>query len=73
MHSHERLLVLLGSHTYSVKAFCFGRRVCLSVVCLSCVRSRKLGEIGAKFRRLYRKSGSKSKNPTSDFASEVAK
>ena len=49
---------LLGSHTYSVRAFCFGRRVCrLSVVCLSRVRSRKLREIRAKFRHLYRKRG----------------
>ena len=42
----------------------------LSSVCrlsLSRVRSRKLGEIGAKFRHLCRKSGS------SDFAPEVAK
>ena len=30
-------------------------------------------EIGAKFRRPYRKSGSESKNMTSDFALEVAK
>ena len=52
------------------RAFCFGRRVCrLSV---SRVRSRKLSEIGAKFRRLYGKSMSPSKNITSDFASEVA-
>ena len=34
----------------SVRAFCFVRRVCLSV-CLSRVRSRKLVEIGAKFCR----------------------
>ena len=45
----------------------------LSVVCLSRVRSRKLGEIGAKFRHPHKKSGSESKNMTSDFASEVAK
>jgi len=38
----------------------------LSVVCQSRVRSRKLGEIGAKFRRLHRKSGSSSKNITSE-------
>ena len=30
-------------------------------------------ETGAKFRRLYRKSGSPSENTTSDFAPEVAK
>ena len=46
--------------------------LCLSV-CLSHVRSRKLREIGAKFCCLYRKSGSPSKNKTSDFALEVAK
>jgi len=28
-------LRLLGAHTYSVRAFCFGRRVCLSVCRLS--------------------------------------
>ena len=49
--------VLLGSHTVSVVASV----VCLSFVCLSRVRSRKLSEIGAKFRRL-----------SSDFAPEVA-
>jgi len=67
---------LLGSHTYSVRAFCFGRRVCLSVclsICLSRVRSRKLGEIGAKFRHPYTKSGSESKNMKSDSAPEVVK
>jgi len=42
-------------------------------VCLSLVRSRKLSEIDAEFRRLYRKSGSPSKNMTSDSAPEVAK
>jgi len=35
--------VLLGSHTYSVRAFCFGRRVCLSVVCLSVCPASDLG------------------------------
>jgi len=45
----------------------------LSSVCLSRVSSRKLSEIGAKFRRLCRKSGSPSKNMTSAFALEVAK
>jgi len=46
--------------------------VALSVVCLSRVRSRKLGEIGlgAKFRHIFR---SPSTNMTSDFAPEVAK
>jgi len=44
-----------------------------SVVCLSRVKFRKLGEIGAKFRHRYRKSGSESKNMTSDFAPEVDK
>jgi len=24
---------LLGSHTYTLRSFCFGRRVCLSSVC----------------------------------------
>ena len=51
---------------------CLLSSVCLSV-CLSCVRSRKLSEIGAKFRYFYRKSGSPSKNMTSDFLPEVAK
>ena len=45
----------------------------VSDVCLSRVRYRILSEIGATFRRLYRKSGSPSKNMTSDFALEVAK
>ena len=48
--------------------------VAASVVCrLSRVRSRKLREIHAKFRRPYRKLGSPSKNTTSDFAPELAK
>jgi len=56
----ERERSLLGSHTYSVRAFCFGRRVCCPLsVCP--VRSRKISEIGAKFRHFYRKSGSPSK------------
>ena len=63
--------LLLGLHTYSVTAFCFGRCVCL--VCLSRIRSRKLSEIGMKFRHLYRKSGLPSKNMMSYFALEVAK
>jgi len=45
----------------------------LSCACLSRVISRKLSEIGTKFRRLYRKSELSSKNMTSDFAPEVAK
>jgi len=64
---------LLGSHTYSVRAFCFGRSICRLSVCLSRVRSCKLSEIGAKFYQLYRKSGSASKNMTLDFAPDVAK
>ena len=31
----KRALALLGSHTYSVRAFRFGRRVCRLSVCLS--------------------------------------
>jgi len=65
---------LLGSlHTVSLRAVCFGRRICLSSVCLFHVKSRKLTEIGAKFRQHYGKSGSRSKNRTSDFAPEVVK
>ena len=65
---------LLGSRAhFSDRDLWNSRRVCLSVVCLSRVRSRKLGEICAKFRRLYRKSESENKNMTSDFAPEVAK
>ena len=45
----------------------------LSSVSLSRIRYQKLGEIRAKFRHLYRKSGSPSKNMTPDFALEVAK
>jgi len=45
--------------------------VCQSVVCLSHVKSLELCEIRAKFRHLYRKSGSHSKNMTSDFALQV--
>jgi len=41
--------------------------------CLFRVRSRKLREIGAKFRHLYRKLGSPSKNMTSYFALERKK
>ena len=66
---------LLGSRrTYSMRAFCFGRRAlaCLSV-CLCRVRSRKLSKIGVKFRRLYRKLRSPNKNMMPDFAPEVAK
>jgi len=58
---------------FSVRDLWNGRRVCLSVVCLSRVRSRKLGETGAKFRHLYMKPGSESENVMSDFAPEVAK
>ena len=63
--------LLLGSHIYSVRAFCSGCRVSRLFVCLSCVRSWKLSKIGAKFCRLYRKSESPSKNMTPDFAPEV--
>jgi len=61
-------------HTYCVRAFCFGRRVCrlLSVVCLSVPgQISELREIRVKFRSPYSKSGSPSKKMTSDFASEV--
>jgi len=68
---------LLGSHIYSVRAFCFSRRVCRLFVCLSVclsrVRSRKLRDIRAKFYYPYEKSGLESKNMTSDFAPEMAK
>jgi len=47
--------------------------VVASVICLSHVTSRKLSEIGAKFRQLSGKSGSLSKNMTSDFELEIAK
>jgi len=64
----------LGSDTASVRAFCFGCHVCLSsVICLSCNRSRKLSQTGAKFHHLYRKSRSLSKNMMWDFALEVTK
>ena len=53
---------LLSSHAYSVRTFCLGLSVAVSVICLSCVRSRNLSEIHAKFRRIYRKSGSPNKN-----------
>jgi len=50
--------------------------VAASVVCLSTcpshVRSRKLHDIHAKFRHSHGKSGSPSKNMTSDFASDFA-
>ena len=66
---------LLDSHTVSVRALCNDRRVCLSSVCLSVPRqlSKTKRDIGAKFRHLYRKLGSSSKNMTSDFAPKVAK
>jgi len=57
---------LIRLASVSVAAFVVSQ----SVVCLSRVRSRKLR---AKFCHPYRKSGSKSKNMTSDFAPEVAK
>jgi len=44
--------------------------VSTSVVCLTCVRSQKLSEIGAKFCHLCRKSVEKTM--TSNFAPEVA-
>ena len=50
---------------------CFGRRVCRLSVCLSRVRCRKLSQIGAKFHHFCKKSGSPSKNRTSDFAPEI--
>jgi len=70
------LLHLLGSHTVSVRDFCNSLHVssvCLPVVRLSRVRSPKRSEIGTKFRQLYRKSGSPSKNMMSNFAPKVAK
>jgi len=68
------LLTYLLTYTYSVRAFCFSRRICrLLSICLCCIRSRKLSEIGAKFCHLYRTSGSLSKNIMSYFALEVAK
>jgi len=51
---------LLGSHTYSVRAFCFGSPHLPSVCLASDIE--KLSEIGAKFPHLHRKSGSESKN-----------
>jgi len=65
-------IIRLARCKCSLRAFCNGRRVCLSV-CLSRVRSRKLSDIGAKFRHLCRKLGSPSKNMTLDFAPEVDK
>jgi len=62
---------LLGSHTVSVRALCFGRCICL---CLSVsYEIFKLSKICAKFCHLYRKLGLPSKNMMSDFAPEVAK
>jgi len=55
----------IGSPTVSEES---SVAVVASVVCLS-----RDSDIGAKFRRLYRKSWSPSKNVTSDFALEVAK
>ena len=45
----------------------------LTEVYASVVRSRKISEMGSKFRYFYRKSGSPSKIVTPDFAPEVAK
>jgi len=70
LHMHSQFYAVCAAPSVSVAA---------SVVCLSVPRQiskpkrRKLSEIGAKFRRLYTKSGSPSKNMTSDFAPEVAK
>jgi len=68
---------VLGSNTkcksLMKRSSCLSSVVCLSSVCLSRVRSRKLSEMDAKFRHFYRKSGSPSKNMTSHFAPEVAK
>jgi len=58
---------------HKCKSFMFRLSRLSSVFCLSCIRPRKLREIGAKFRCLYRKSGSPSKNMTSDLAPEVDK
>ena len=58
---------------FSVRHLWNGHHVCLSSVCMSRVRSRILRDMSAKFRHLYGKSGSESKNLTSDFAPEVAK
>jgi len=65
----DRDKILLGSHSCKCKSL-IKRSSRMSSVCLSRVRSQKLSEIGAKFRR---KSGSPSKNMTSDCAPEVAK
>jgi len=58
----------MTSRTLSVRAFYFGRSVCLT-----CVRSRKLCKIRTKFCHLYKKSWLESKNMTSDFAPELDK
>ena len=70
---HTTHLIRLSAHLQCDSLLFRSSRV--SSVCLSRVRSRKLSDIGlgAKFRRLYRKSGSPSRKMTSDFAPEVAK
>jgi len=64
--------ILLGSHT-KCKSHERSSRLSSSVFLQSRIRSRKLSEIGVKFRHVHSKSGSPSKNMTSDFAPEVAK
>jgi len=60
---------LLGSHTYSVRAFCFGRRVCLLSVCPASDFENWAREVWNFVTFI----GNPSKCMTSDFAPEVAK
>ena len=59
----------LCSHTLTVTAFCVGRRVCRLSVCQISRTRRDRRQIWSP---TCRKSGSPSKNMTSDFAPEVA-
>ena len=50
--------IRLSHSKISVRVFCFGRCICHQSLCLPHVRSRKLTEIGTKFRSHNRKSSS---------------
>jgi len=66
----SRPTFLLGSHTYSVTAFCFGRRICHQSV-LRQILETLLHETRVKFCCPLRKSGLPSNNMTSDFSNFI--
>jgi len=76
LFSRWTCLPVFSSSTYEARTLTVWEppvSVAASVICLSSIRSRRLSEIGVKFRHLYRKFGLPSKNMMSGFALELAK